>query len=135
MRLFLGILVGWLFAAAVMAGVAHGIGRLHPLPAGFDPRSLLHWADYAQAAPPGALVLVAMACGCAALVACWPAARIARGEDRGPAALWIAGPLTALVIVSAALVPQPDWVVVVGMVLPIPMALLAWRLAIPRREL
>lgn len=133
--MFAGILVGWLLAFAVLAGIAYGIGRLHPLPAGFEPLSLLHWTDYVQAAPPAALALAASACGLAALVACWPAARIAHGEQRGPAAMWIAGPLTALVIASAALLPQPDWVPVLGMLLPIPLAVLAWRLAIPRREL
>lgn len=134
MRTALGILTGLLLAAATLAGcgwlLAH---KLHPLPRGFDPRSPDALSDYIFSAPVQALWLVAAAAGVAALIGAWPAARIAR-DQRGPAALWIGAPLTALVIAGAALVPQPDWVPVVGMLLPIPLAVAAWRLAIPRAE-
>jgi len=39
------------------------------------------------------------------------------------------------VLVIAALVPQPDWMPVLAMLLPIPLALCAWRLATPRMEM
>ncbi len=134
MRTLFGILLGILFAAGVLTGCGYLLMRLHPLPAGFDPLSLRALADYVEAAPPGALAVIATATGAAALIGAWPAARIARGH-RGSAALWIGAPLTALVIAGAALVPQPDWVPVLGMLLPIPLAVAAWRLAIPRAEL
>jgi hypothetical protein len=38
------------------------------------------------------------------------------------------------VIVGATLVPQPEWVPVLGMLLPIPLAVAGWRMAIPRAE-
>lgn len=134
MRTLLGILIGTLFAAGVLYGIGYGIQHLHPLPAGFDPYSTRAWADYVDAAPQEALWLLACACGLAALVGGWFAAAIARGH-RGAAALAIAAPLTMAVIASAALVPQPDWVPILGMLLPIPLAVAAWRVVIPRREL
>jgi hypothetical protein len=134
MRITLGILIGALFAAGVLAGFGYLLMRLHPLPAGFDPLSLRALADYVAAAPPGALAVLATAAGAAALIGAWPAARIARGH-RGSAALGIGAPLTMLVIVGATLIPQPDWVPVLGMLLPIPLAVAAWRLAIPRAEI
>src|SRR3546814_8115833 len=72
--------------------------------------------------------------GVAALLGGWLAAFVAR-PHRGGAALMIGAPVTVLVLVGAALVPQPDWMPVVAMLLPIPLALCAWRLAIPRAEL
>lgn len=134
MRTLLGIIVGALLAAGVLAGCGYLLLRLHPLPEGFDFRSPVALADHVAAAPPEALLVLATAAGAAALFGAWPAARIARGH-RGGAALWIGAPLTALVIAGAALVPQPDWVPVLGMLLPIPLAVAAWRLAIPRAEL
>src|SRR3546814_18440799 len=46
----------------------------------------------------------------------------------------IGAPVTVLVLVGAALLPQPDWMPVAAMLLPLPLALCAWRLAIPRAE-
>lgn len=135
MRTFLGILVGIMLAAGVIAGCGYLlVDRLKPLPAGFDPRSLKHLGDYVAALPREALLLLACAGGLAALIGAWPAARIAR-PHRGGAALTIAVPFTVAAIVGAALVPQPAWVPVLGMLLPIPLAIGAWRLAIPRAEL
>lgn len=133
MRATLGIIIGLLLAAGVLAGCGYAIMRLQPLPAGFDPLSLRDLTDYVAAAKTEVLALLASACGLAALIGAWPAARIARGH-RGGAALTIGVPLTLLVIVAAALVPQPDWVPVLAMLLPMPLAVAAWRMAIPRAE-
>lgn len=134
MRTVLGILVGAIVAAGVLYGFGYWLVSLHPLPAGFDWRSVRALTDYVEAAPQGALWVIACAGGAAALLGGWFAAAIGRGH-RGAAALAIAAPLTMLVIASAALVPQPDWVPVLGMLLPIPLAVAAWRVAIPRREI
>ena len=134
MRTALGILIGSGLAAATLAGCGWLLTqRLHALPAGFRALSPQDLGDYMAGAPTLALLLIATAPGVSALIGAWPAARIAR--NRGPAALWIGAPLTMLAIAGAALVPQPDWVPILGMLLPIPMAVAAWRLAIPRREL
>lgn len=134
MRTVLGILVGALVAAGVLYGFGYWLQQLHPLPVRFDARSARALAEYVDDAPQGGLWVIATASGAAALLGAWFAAAIARGH-RGAAALMIAAPLTVLVIVSAALVPQPDWVPILGMLLPIPLAVAAWRVALPRREL
>lgn len=133
MRTTLGILIGILLAAGALAGCAYLLMQLHPLPAGFQPLSLRQLSDYVEGAPRGALAVICVAAGVAALIGAWPAARIARGH-RGGAALTIGAPLTLLVIVGATLVPQPEWVPVLGMLLPIPLAVAGWRMAIPRAE-
>lgn len=135
MRTGIGIVVGWLFAAGVLAGCGWLLTeKLQPLPAGFDWRSAFDLSDYVQAAPVAALAVICVAAGLASLVGAWPAARIARAH-RGAAALTIAVPLMLVVIAGAALVPQPDWVPIIGMLLPIPLAVASWRMAIPRKEL
>jgi hypothetical protein len=133
MRTTLGILIGILLAACALAGFGYLLMQLHPLPAGFQPLSLRQLSDYVDGAPRGALAVICIAAGVAALIGAWPAARIARGH-RGAAALVIGAPLTLLVIVGATLVPQPEWVPVLGMLLPIPLAVAGWRMAIPRAE-
>ncbi|HEX2082001.1 MAG TPA: hypothetical protein VHF86_00735, partial [Xanthomonadaceae bacterium] len=50
MRITLGILIGALLAAGVLAGFGYLLMRLHPLPAGFDPLSLRALANYVAAA-------------------------------------------------------------------------------------
>ena len=72
--------------------------------------------------------------GLAALVGSWLAALIARSH-RGGVALAIGAALTVVVLVIAALVPQPEWMPVLAILLPIPLALCAWRLATPRMEM
>ncbi|HET6783966.1 MAG TPA: hypothetical protein VFH12_09045, partial [Pseudoxanthomonas sp.] len=64
----------------------------------------------------------------------WTAARVAR-THRGAAALTIGGLLTATVIVYATLIPNAEWVTVVGVLLPIPFAVLAALMAMPRNEI
>ena len=133
-RTMLGIALGAIAATAALAGSGHAALALHPLPAGNAMRSLRDAAAWLENAPAGAMACVVAGFGLAALLGAWCAAVVA-SPHRGGAALAIGAPMTALVIAAAALVPQPDWMPVVAMLLPIPLALCAWRLAIPRVEL
>jgi hypothetical protein len=133
-RTTLGIVSGVIVAALAFAGSCYAALALHPLPAGKTMHSLRDAPAWLEHAPAGALACIVAGFGLAALLGAWCAARIAR-PHRGGAALTIGAPITVLVIVIAALVPQPDWMPVVAMLLPIPLALCAWRLAIPRAEL
>jgi hypothetical protein len=133
-RITLGIVAGAIVAVLVLAGCGYAANALHPFPAGADPRSLKAITDYIQSAPSEARACIVAGCGLAALVGGWFAAFIAR-PHRGGAALAIGATITIAVIVAAALVPQPDWMPVVAMLLPIPLTLCGWRLAIPRAEL
>ena len=67
----------------------------------------------------------------AALVGGALAARIA-SPHRGGAALVIGALLTSAVIFQATVFAQPEWLVVAGMLLPMPFATLAAWLAMPR---
>jgi hypothetical protein len=133
-RTMLGIALGAIAATAALAGSGHAALALHPLPAGNAMRSLRDAAAWLENAPAGAMACVVAGFGLAALLGAGCAAFVAR-PHRGGAALASGAPMTVLVIVAAALVPQPDWMPVVAMLLPIPLALCAWRLAIPRAEL
>lgn len=133
-RTMLGIALGAIAATAALAGSGHAALALHPLPAGNAMRSLRDAAAWLENAPAGAMACVVAGFGLAALLGAGCAAFVAR-PHRGGAALAIGAPMTVLVIVAAALVPQPDWMPAVAMLLPIPLALCAWRLAIPRAEL
>ena len=133
-RTILGIALGAIATAAALAGSGHAALALHPLPAGNAMRSLRDAAAWLETAPAGAMACVVAGVGLGALLGAWCAAFVAR-RHRGGAALAIGSPMTAVVIVAAVLVPQPDWMPVVAMLLPIPLALCAWRLAIPRAEL
>jgi sugar phosphate permease len=69
----------------------------------------------------------------AGLLGGWASAKIAR-PHRGGAALVIGAALTITVIVYATLMPNPEWVTVVGVLLPMPFTVVAGLLAIPRGE-
>lgn len=134
MRTLAGVVLGLMLAGAVLAGCGYGFLHLYPWPANlhdWQPEQIGRWL---AAAPIEALLLLAGAWALAALLGGWIAARIAK-PHRGGAALTIAVPLMLVVMASVALLPQPAWVPILGMLLPIPAALAAWRLAIPRAEL
>ena len=133
-RTTLGVVAGAVAALLVLAGCGHAALALHPLPAGTSLHSLHALASHLQSAPPGAMACLVAGFGLAALLGGWLAALIAR-LHRGGAAVTIGTVVTVVVLVAAALVPQPDWMPVLAMLLPIPLALCAWRLATPRMEI
>jgi hypothetical protein len=121
-------------AALVLIGCGYATLALHPLLPGADLRSLRALTDYLQSASPVAMACLVAGIGLAALAGGWLAALIAR-PHRGGAALTIGASLTVGVLAATALVPQPEWMPVLAMLLPIPLALCAWRLATPRMEM
>ena len=133
-RTTLGIVAGAAAALLVLAGCGYAALGLHPLAAGTDLRSLQAIATHLQSAPAVAMACLVAGFGLAAMLGGWLAALIAR-PHRGGAAVTIGAALTVAVLVAAALVPQPDWMPVLAMLLPIPLALCAWRLATPPMEM
>ena len=133
-RTTLGLLVGAVAAALVLFGCGHVALALQPLPSDADMQSLQAITRYLHAAPAKATACLVAGAGLAALVGGWMAALIAR-PHRGGVALAIGAALTVTVLVIATLVPQPEWMPVLAMLLPIPLALCAWRLATPRMEM
>ena len=133
-RTVLGTFSGALIASLVLIGSWYGIAEIYPLPTSTDfstPESL---SAYAAATPSSAQACILGAWALAALLGGWTAARIAHAR-RGGAAVVIGGLLTATVIVYATLIPNPEWMTVVGVLLPIPFAVLAALVAMPRNEI
>ncbi len=125
--IFLGILV----AGLVVAAFGYGFTELYRLPDNEDFASQEALLDYAAGTPRAAIACMLGAWAVAALIGGWVAA-ICAGPRQGSAALAIGALLTATVIVHASLIPNPEWVAVVGMLLPLPFAVLAALLAMPR---
>jgi hypothetical protein len=131
-RTILGMVVGlvtmWLTVTALeFLGLA-----MFPPPAGLNPQNPEHLQMIIAASPLGALVMLVLAWAAGAFVGGWIAARIAR-HTRAAAvavALFVMAGVAGMVV----LVPDhPRWVSTLGFLLPIPVALIAAKLA-GRRE-
>ncbi|MGH8027212.1 MAG: hypothetical protein ACREO0_10845 [Pseudoxanthomonas sp.] len=133
-RTILGTFSGALVASLALIGCWYGIAKIYPLPTSTDFATYESLSDYAAATPSSAVACILGAWALAALLGGWTAARISRTR-RGAAALVIGGLLTATVIVYATLMPNPEWMTVVGVLLPIPFAVLAALIATPRNEI
>lgn len=133
-RTVLGTFSGALIASLALVGCWYGIAQIYPLPTNADFASAESLSAYAEATPSSALACILGAWALAGLLGGWTAARIARAH-RGAPALMIGGLLTATVIVYATLIPNPEWTTVVGVLLPLPCAVLAALMAMPRNEI
>lgn len=133
MRTLMGIVLGLVIAAAVIAGAYYGYQRLYRLPTGSDFYTVSNLAEYAISAPRQALACVVGGWALAGLLGGWSAAFTAHA-NRGGAAITVGAAVMLGVIALAAFIPFPAWVTVAGLLLPIPLALAATRMATPRLE-
>jgi hypothetical protein len=129
----MGIVLGIVIAAAVIAGAYYGYQRLYRLPTGSDFYTVSNLAEYAIRAPRQALACVVGGWAMAGLLGGWSAAFTAHA-NRGGAAITVGAAVMLGVIALAAFIPFPAWVTVTGLLLPIPLALAATRMATPRLE-
>ena len=129
-RTILGILAGLVVAWLAMTICEFASLFLHRPPAGLDLRDPQALAAHIAAAPLSAMLVVVVGWALAAFVGAWVAARIAR--HRRAAALVIGLLVLAGVIANIAMIPHPLWMTVAGLVLPLPLAWLAARIASPR---
>lgn len=135
-RTILGMLVGVVVAIAVIMAVEAVGHRFYPPPAGLDPLNPAHEAAFAQfvaAMPFAGKAMLALAWTLGSFVGALAGARIARHQTA--AAL-----LVALVVMSGVVgmimkVPHPTWLAIIGLLLPIPVALLAVKLVYRRTTL
>lgn len=135
-RTILGMLVGVVLAIAVIAAVEMLGHRFWPPPVGLDPTDPANEAAFAAfiaALPFAAKLTVLIAWLLGTFIGALAAAKIARHQTA--AAL-----LVALVVLSGVVgmimkVPHPTWLSVAGLLLPIPIALLAVRLVHRRTTL
>lgn len=133
-RTVLGTFSGALIASLALIGCWYGIAQIYPLPTSADFATPDSLSAYAAATPSSAQAGILGAWALAGLLGGWTAAWISKAR-RGAAALVIGGLLTATVIVYATLIPNPEWMTVVGVLLPIPFAVLAALMATPRNEI
>lgn len=120
-----GAVVMWLTIFALeFAGHA-----LFPPPAGLDPKRQADLAAIVAQSAPGAMAMLVFAWLAGAFTGGYTAARISHRHERA-AALTIALLVMAGVVGMIWLVPNhPVWVSALGLLLPIPVALVASRLA------
>jgi hypothetical protein len=127
-RTLLGILLGaivmWLTIFCLEL-LGHA---LFPPPAGLDPQNPEHLKRIVAEAPVGAMITLVLGWTAGAFTGAWTAARLAR-HPRAAAVL------IALVVISGVIgmmliVPEhPKWVSALGVVLPVPVALVAAKIA------
>ena len=131
-RTILGMLLGvvtMMFTIYAVESIGH---LLYPPPAGLDPRNPEHLQMIVAVAPTGAMIMLVLGWTTGAFVGGWVAARIARHTRA--AAIAIALFVMAGVAGMIMIVPEhPKWVSAFGFLLPIPVALIAAKLA-GRRE-
>ena len=132
-RTMLAVVFGILIAGSVIAAAWYASAHVHPLPdqANFaTPESL---SIYAAGTPAMALVWILIGWAAGGFAGGGTAARIARAQGGG-AALTVGALLTAVVIVYARLIPNSEWVTVIGILLPLPCATMGALLAMRRRH-
>jgi hypothetical protein len=143
-RTTLGMLIGIVIAALAIYGAQYGYTSLYPPPgsAAGTPEALVRFVfkarpnellAYAFGAPQNAVWCILGGWAGAGLIGGWIAAAIAK-PHRGAAATLVGALVTIGVLVYGVLMPNADWITVVGVLLPIPFALIGGRLAMPRRE-
>ena len=123
-----GIVVAWLVITLSQLLSA----ALYPPPPGTDLTDPAALADFINTAPVTAMACVIAGYALAALSGGWVAARISRRHPR--LAALIVGALVLLgVVLNYTMIPHPTWMLVSGVLLPVPMAWLGIRLARPGR--
>lgn len=132
-RTILGMLLGvvtMMFTIYAIESIGH---LLYPPPAGLDPRNPEHVQMIIAVAPVGAMVMLVLGWTAGAFVGGWVGARIARHARA--AAIAVALFVMAGVAGMIVIVPDhPKWVAILGLVLPIPVALIAAKLAGKREK-
>ncbi|MGO4551799.1 hypothetical protein AB4059_11930 [Lysobacter sp. 2RAF19] len=129
----LGVLAGLVVMYIVIAGVEYGSHLLYPPPKGLDPTQTANLAAILAAAPFAALAMLVLAWVAGAFAGGWVAAKISRAWPR-TASVVVALFVLLGVIGMILIVPNhPTWVAILGIVLPVPMALLGARIARPRQ--
>lgn len=129
-RTILGILAGLVVAWLTMSVCEFASLFLHRPPPGLDLRDPQALAAHIAAAPLSAMLVVLAGWALAAFLGGWVAARIAR--HRRVAAILIGALVLAGVIANSTMIPHPLWMTIAGLVLPLPLAWLAARMATPR---
>lgn len=128
-RSILALLAGLLVMGLTVAAVQVAGHALFPPPEGIDPGNHAQMVAYIERMPVLALAWVLLAYAAGAVAGAFTAAKLAPARrSRLPWA--IATVLLALIVANFVLIPyHPLWMMVAGVLLPYPFALLGGRLA------
>lgn len=127
-RTIVGVIAGLLVMAGGVAAVQWLGHALYPPPAGLDYRDPAQLQAVMQAMPWPAKALVVLAWTLGSLAGGLAAAKIARAHRRG-AALAVGLAMLALVVMNLVAIPHPAWMAALGVLVPLPFALLGRELA------
>lgn len=128
----LGVIAGGVVMYLLIMGIEYASHVLYPPPAGLDPRDPNNLATILAAAPLASLAMLVLAWAVGAFAGGWVAALVSRAWPR-TAAIIVALFVLLGVVGMILIVPNhPTWVAILGIVLPVPLALLGARLARPR---
>lgn len=130
-RTTLAVLLGLVVALATMLLLEYLGMSLFPLPPGIDLDNENDLARLVASATMGKKLWVLAGWVLAAFIGGWVAARVSRRHRTG-AALAVGVLIVCGVGLNALLLPHPAWMTVVGVLLPLPIAWCAARLASPR---
>lgn len=119
LAVILGIVVAGLVVAAIEA-VGHA---LHPLPPGIDVNNPEAMKNLVASLPQSALVIVVMAWALGSIAGGFTAAKVSRQHKLG-AALAVGIAMVLLIAINFVAIPHPLWMMVFGVLLPVPLA--AW---------
>ena len=127
-RSTLAIVVGLAISMAAII-LMHVVGQhFYPLPEGVDPNDMEKLRKYVPTAPIGALIMVVLAWESGAFLGGATAALIA-GRARCIHAGIIGGLVLAATIANLWMLRvHPDWMIIAGLLLPLPVSLLAGKL-------
>ena len=131
-RTLLGIVVGVVVMWLVVAGIEFASHAIYPPPAGLDPMQTADLEKILAASPLAALAMVVAAWLLGTFAGGWVAARIAN-HPRVAAVLVALGVMAGVAGMIAMMPNHPLWMSALGILLPIPAALIAARLANPRK--
>lgn len=129
LRFVLGMLLGIVAMFVVITGVQFLGHRLYPPPPGLDPMRPDDLSVILAQQPVAALSFVVLAWALGAFAGGWVAARISRRWPRTAAIVVSLVVMLGVVEMIQQVPGHPQWMAILGLVLPIPMALLAARLA------
>lgn len=128
LRSVLAVLAGILVMGITVAAVQWLGHSIYPPPADFNPNDREAMAALIAQMPAMALGMVLVAYAFGTFLGAFTATTISRAHKRGVAVV-VGIVMLALVALNFWAIPHPAWMVVAGLAIPLPFALLAWRLA------
>ena len=128
LRSILAVLAGVLVMGITVAAVQWLGHSIFPPPAGVDPTDHDAMIALIASMPVMALAFVLFAYAFGTFLGAYTAATISAAHKRG-AAIAVGVVMLALVGLNFSMIPHPLWMVVIGLLIPLPFALLAWKLA------